>query len=341
MSGSFTVTRRGFGTLAAVCLAAACGGSAGTLGATGSGHKDDGGAIESSADSGAPGTSATDTGGAPPPDSSPTAPDSGAPSGVDAGPSIPTGQAGQKRGIAYGDNSDADLAALAPGISWWYNWSPAPDSSLSSGYTQAGVEFVPMIWGGTFNTTTLATQVPADAKYLLTFNEPNFGAQSNLTPQKAASLWPKVQAFAQSKGLKIVSPAVNYCGGSCNETDPYVWLSDFFAACQGCEVDYVAVHWYSCTLGALTGYVQKFETEFNKQIWLTEFSCLDNSLPATVANEESYMKQAVAALEADPMVFRYSWFTGRDTGSPAISLLGSSGTLTALGQEYIAAPPQK
>ena len=340
MSGTLTVSRHGFGTLAAVCLVAACGGPTGTLGATGGAHKDDGGTSELSEDGGATGTSPMDAGGAPPPDSSET--DAGAPTGGNAGPPTQTGQAGQKRGIAYGDNSDADLAALAPGITWWYNWSPAPDSTLSSGYTsQAGVEFVPMIWGGTFNTTTLATQVPAGAKYLLTFNEPNFGAQSNLTPQAAAALWPKVQSFAQSKGLKIVSPAVNYCGGSCNETDPYVWLSDFFAACQGCEVDYVAVHWYSCTLGALTGYVQKFETEFNKQIWLTEFSCLDNSLPATVANEESYMKQAVAALEADPMVFRYSWFTGRDTGSPAINLLGSSGTLTALGQEYITAPPAK
>jgi hypothetical protein len=250
---------------------------------------------------------------------------------------------GHKRGIAYGNHSDADLAALAPGITWWYNWSPSPDSTLSTGYyAQVGVEFVPMIWGGTFDTTKLATQVPASAKFLLTFNEPNFGDQSNLTPQQAAALWPTVQAFAQSEGLKIVSPAVNYCSGNCNETDPYVWLSDFFSACQGCEVDYVAVHWYACTQDALTGYLQKFETEFNKPIWLTEFSCLDGSLAATVANEQSYVKEAIAALEADPMVFRYSWFTGRDTSADAIDLLGGgSGSLTALGQEYVAASPTK
>jgi hypothetical protein len=250
---------------------------------------------------------------------------------------------GHKRGIAYGYNSDADLAALSTSISWWYNWSPSPDSTLSSGsYEQDGVEFVPMIWGGTFDTTKLASQVPTTAKYLLTFNEPNFGSQSNLTPQQAAALWPKVQSFAQSRGLSIVSPAVNYCGGNCNETDPYVWLSDFFAACQGCQVDYVAVHWYACTLGALTGYVKKFETQFNKPIWLTEFSCLDGSLPATATNEQNYMQQAVAALEADPMVFRYSWFTGRDNGSPGINLLGAaSGNLTPLGQEYVDAPPAK
>jgi len=60
-------------------------------------------------------------------------------------------------------NSEADLAALSAGIGWWYNWSPAPDSTLPEGYVPP-VEFVPMIWGGTFNTTTLATQIPAGAK---------------------------------------------------------------------------------------------------------------------------------------------------------------------------------
>jgi O-glycosyl hydrolase len=199
-----------------------------------------------------------------------------------------------------------------------------------------------MIWGGSFDVSKLSTQVPTDAKYLLTFNEPNFGSQANLTPQAAAALWPQIEAFAKSRGLKIVSPAVNYCGGSCNETDPYVWLADFFAACQGCQVDYVAVHWYACYQSALTSYVQKFETQFGKQLWLTEFSCLDGSLPATAANEQTYMTQAVEALEADPIIFRYSWFTGRDTGSPAVNLLGAaSGSLTPLGQAYIAASPAK
>ena len=255
----------------------------------------------------------------------------------------PASLIGHKRGVAYGANSDADLAALAQGITWWYNWSPSPESTLSAGYfNQVGVEFVPMIWNGDFNVGALATLVPASAKFLLTFNEPNSGTQANMTPQQAAAAWPQVQSFAQSRGLKIVSPAVNYCGGNCNEGSPFVWLSDFFSACQGCEVDYVAVHWYACTRTALTSFVQTFETMFDKPIWSTEFSCADGSLPATVANEESYMQQAVAALEADPMVFRYAWFTGRDSSLTAIDLLGAdSGDLTALGQEYVEAPPTK
>jgi hypothetical protein len=249
------------------------------------------------------------------------------------------GARSRKRGIAYGSNSDADLAALSAGIGWWYNWSASPDATLTKGAPTSGVEFVPMIWGGTFDPAKLATQVPAGAKYLLTFNEPNFNAQSNLTPQQAAALWPKVQAFADAHGLAIVSPALNYCGGGCNETNPFTWLDAFFAACTGCRVDYVAAHWYACTKSALQGYLAEYETKYDKPLWLTEFSCLDGSIAATAANETKYMTDALALLESDPKVFRYSWFTGRFSSQPAINLLGAaSGALTPLGQTYVSLP---
>jgi hypothetical protein len=247
-----------------------------------------------------------------------------------------------KRGLAYGNDSDADLKALSPGISWWYNWSPTPDGTLSNGYyNTVGVEFVPMVWNGNFNTTTLANQIPQGAKYLLTFNEPEDANQGNLTAAKAASLWPQLQSLAQSRGLKLVSPAVNYCAGNCNQTNPYTWLQDFFNACTNCQVDYVAVHSYVCTEGSLYGYVHQFEVQFKKPIWLTEFSCGDGSLPSTAANESNYMSQAIAYLESDPMIFRYSWFTGRSNNPTTISLLGASGVLTSLGQEYVSLPPPK
>jgi hypothetical protein len=265
--------------------------------------------------------------------------DTGSPPPQDSG--LPA--TGTKRGVAYGQDSNADLQALSAGISWWYNWSPTPDGTLSpsSYYNQVGVEFVPMIWNGSFNTTTLGNQIPAGAKYLLTFNEPEDANQGNVSPTKAASLWPQIQAFAQSRGMKIVSPAVNYCGGNCNETDPYVWMQTFLNACTGCQVDYIAVHTYVCTLNALKGYIQKFETQFNKPIWLTEFSCLDGSLQPTAANQLTYMSQAIPFLESDPMIFRYSWFTGRYNTQPNVNLLGTSGTLTALGKEYVGLPPPK
>jgi hypothetical protein len=275
-----------------------------------------------------------------------TGPGSDAASGGDGGAahkdgSSPQPEAGptptHKRGVAYGQNTDADLAALSAGIYWWYNWSPHPDSTLSA--PPANVEFVPMIWGGSFDPAKVEGQIPAGAQYLLAFNEPNFGNQANLTPAQAAALWPKIEEVAHAKNLKIVSPALNYCGGNCNATDPFDWLDQFFAACSGCQVDYIGAHWYACSKDALGNYLAQYEAKYKQPIWLTEFSCLDDTSMTTVDGETAYMKDAVALLEADPHVFRYSWFTGRFAQQSAIDLLaGSSGTLTALGQQYVTLP---
>jgi hypothetical protein len=236
-----------------------------------------------------------------------------------------------KRGIAYEFKSDTDLAAFGKSVSWWYNWAPQPDA----GVTSANVEFVPMVRTGTFDVDKLAASIPAGARYLLTFNEPNFGTQANLTPAQAAALWPKIEALASKRGLKIVSPALNYCGGNCNETDPFVWLDNFFAACTGCRVDYIAMHWYACTGSALTWYLGKYESKYTQPLWLTEFSCLDN---VTISDtlESQYLQDALKILESDPRVFRYSWFTGRWTQNPVVNLLAAgSGQLSSLGQSYV------
>ncbi len=101
----------------------------------------------------------------------------------------------------------------------------------------------------------------------------------------------------------------------------------------------VAAHWYACSKSALEGYLSEYESKYDKPLWLTEFSCLDGSLAATPANEAAYMSDALALLEADPKVFRYSWFTGRDSSQPAIDLLGTDGgSLTPLGQAYVTFP---
>ncbi len=242
-----------------------------------------------------------------------------------------------KRGVAYGQNSPADLTALSKGIGFWYNWSSKPDNAaVAAAYPGIGVEFVPMAWGQA-SIAGLPSPAPSGARYLLGFNEPNFGSQANLTPMQAAALWPQLEAYAEAQGLLLVSPAVNYCGSPCNVTNPFDWLDQFFAACQGCKVDYIAAHWYACTGSALTNYLSTFETKYTQPLWLTEFSCLDAS-DTSEPVQEAYMKTALAILEADPKVFRYAWFTGRSTQTPSIDLLGADGMLTPLGQIYVTYP---
>jgi hypothetical protein len=243
-----------------------------------------------------------------------------------------------KRGVG---SSGAPPAALAPspaqaGVSWWYDWG-------TKGTPPAGIEFVPMIWGA----SNLAGPLPASAKYVLGFNEPNFKAQSNLTPAQAAADWPKVEGLAKAAGIPLVSPAVNYCGSAsdpsgCSDpsvTDPYTWLKDFFAACSGCKVDYVAVHWYNCDLPSLQGYIDgngaglEGFVQFGKPIWLTEFCCSGSS---TAADQKAYMQAAVPYLEGNPHVYRYSWFSASPI--PSAELTNADGTLTDLGATYVSLP---
>jgi hypothetical protein len=227
-----------------------------------------------------------------------------------------------KRGVAA---NTAPGAAFFPAVTWWYNWA-----ATSSG-ANTGIEFVPMLWGS----GSLGATIPSAAKFLLGFNEPNFKAQANLTAAQAANAWPSVEAKAA--GRPLVSPGMNYCGpaANCNGTDPYQYLKDFFAACAGCAVDYVAVHWYNCDLPSLRDYLEPggnlpgFE-QFGKPIWLTEFSCDGD---ASLAEQEAYMRAAIPYLEANPKVFRYSWFSADPI--PNAKLINPDGTPTQLGKVYV------
>jgi hypothetical protein len=232
---------------------------------------------------------------------------------------------GCKRGVAA---NVAPGAAFHPAIGWWYNWA------LQGTGPNVGIEFVPMVWGS----GSVGMAIPSGSKYLLGFNEPSFHAQSNLTPQQAAGLWPMIKT--QAAGAQLVSPAMSYCGpaANCNGTDPYQYLKDFLAACPGCEVDHVAVHWYNCDLPSLKDYIETGNNlpgweQFNKPIWLTEFSCDGN---ATVADQEAYMRAAIPYLENNPKIYRYSWFSAGPI--PNAKLVNDDGSPTALGQVYINLP---
>src|ERR1700730_4322882 len=200
---------------------------------------------------------------------------------VEAG-AVDASKAPCKRGIAIKAAPSAVFAptGASPGVWWWYDWGNQGQGA------DPRIEFVPMIWGG----GSLAQAIPASAKYLLGFNEPNFKTQANLTAQQAAADWPMVEAKAAAKGIPIVSPAVNFCGSpsdtsQCNDptvTDPYRYLRDFFVACAGCKVDYIAVHAYQCDVLSLSAYLEgnmatggmlEGFVQFGKPIWLTEVAC--------------------------------------------------------------------
>jgi hypothetical protein len=245
-----------------------------------------------------------------------------------------------KRGIAYGNNSLADLQALKPGISWWYNWGTLPENDVNANYASLGVEYVPMAWGKVSDADLQAfiDKIKPGAKYLLAFNEPNFNDGARLTPQEAVNAWVNVEKIAAAKNLEIVSASPAYNGPSNygGYSDPVAWHSQFFLLCPNCKVDYIAFHTYDSSAGSVIGVTGNLK-RFNRPVWVTEFA---NRVIQTAAEKTAFMKDIVTNFENDPDIYRYSWFTGRVPADWTDMLEGqllspTSGVLKPIGTEYI------
>ncbi|CAM9758145.1 unnamed protein product [Pylaiella littoralis] len=263
--------------------------------------------------------------------------------GGDASPIViePT-ECQSKRGVAFDFQNGDDLDALAPGMSWWYNWSPALMSSdVKAAQAASGCEYIPMIWGNKDMTRLENLDAMDQCSSLLSFNEPNFGSQADLSPTEAAGLWSTVKEEASRLGAHIVSPAVNFCGGDCNREDPYKWLDDFFVACKeidgGCGVTAIAVHSYTCEVQYLNSILHGYE-KYELPLWLTEFACADELDLMNEAHQASFLSDAMTLLELHPSVARYAWFTGRDgdvNGVAGADLLSGIGQLTTVGEIFV------
>jgi hypothetical protein len=257
------------------------------------------------------------------------------------------GAASAKRGIAYDLASPADLKALSPGVTWWYNWGPTPNAKVPANYrTRYRMDYFPMLWNDKFDTAgTLAfLKAHPTIHYLLVLNEPNVGGQAYLTPQQAAGLWPRYEAIAAKAKVKIVGPQITW-GTMPNYADPVMWLDAFYAAYESAHggraprIDYLGFHWYDYGLAGQLDRLGKYKKPF----WVTEFanwhSQQDGAQITTLAAQEKQMRAMVAICERRNDVFRYAWFTGRVSPDPHFSsLLAAPGHLTKLGQLYLSLP---
>lgn len=309
-------------------------GSSGSGATSGSGSTSSGSSGSGSTGSGSSGAGAGGSG------------SSGSGSGSGGG-STPAAPKSAKRGVAYDLADSADFAVLSPGVSWWYNWSSAPNTAApANALSQYAMDFYPMLWNGNFNTDSIEAFLKANpnVKYLLVLNEPNLTDQANMTPQAAAQLWPQYEAVAAATGVKIVGPQMNW-GTMANYADPVAWLDAFYAAYEAAnngrppEVDYLGFHWYDYGLASQLDRLDKY----NVPIWVTEFanwhSQDDGAQITTLAEQEAQMTDMVSTCESRSDVFRYAWFTGRLSPDPHYtSLLGNSGQLTGLGALYLTLP---
>lgn len=225
-----------------------------------------------------------------------------------------------KRGLAYNDATllSAFLGANSK-ISWSYNWGSGTAAIPS------GLEYVPMLWGlgqHVNGWSSAATKAIANgATHLLGFNEPDLGAQSNLSPAAAADGWKtNMQPFAGK--AKLGSPAVTNGGNPMGLT----WLSSFISQCNGCTIDFVAVHWYNG--GDATAFKAYMTNAYaaggNRPLWITEFEASGDD-----AQKAAFLQDVMPWLDSQPFVERYAYF-GAFNGN----LLGSGNTLSVLGKTY-------
>ena len=251
-----------------------------------------------------------------------------------------------KRGVSYSFGIIDDVQLLSPIISWNYNWGPDISGSnaktICSWMEMEGVEFCPMAWNGNYNKKRIAAwtnEHRATTRYLLAFNEPNLTDQARMTPSEAAALWPELKRFADSLGLKIVSPAMNY-GTLSGYSDPIKWLDEFFAQ-PGVSLDDVsaiAIHCYMGAPSAVKGYIQRFE-KYGKPIWMTEFCGWDDVISSAEV-QKNYMCDVINYMEMSPLVERYAWFIPRaseaTTAYPYKQLLTKTSPyqLTELGEIF-------
>lgn len=257
-----------------------------------------------------------------------------------------------KRGLSFDLALPGDMAALANGVSWWYNWAKTPNSAVQSNYyTRYKMDFVPMLWGGSTSAADMAAVktfilAHAEVKYLLVMNEPNLTDQANRTPAQAAADWLKYEQVAsdlaaQGRIVYLVGPAMNW-GTMTGYADPVVWLDKFYEEFANAnsgrlpKIDYLAFHWYDYGLASQLDRLKKY----GKQIWITEMANW-NAQINSYAKQKVQMAEMVNICETRTDVFRYAWFYGR--GSQPDSkytyvLAPTEGQLTELGAYYVNLP---
>ena len=258
-----------------------------------------------------------------------------------------------KRGIAYNLTSEADMKALAGGVSWWYNWSTYTNAPKNY-YSSYEMEFIPMLWGGSTsdNDMLLVKTIILEhneIKYLLVLNEPNLTDQANRTPAQAATDWLKYEKVvsdlaASGKTIYLVGPAMTW-GTMSGYSDPVTWLDAFYAAYKAAnqnrepKIDYLAFHWYDYGLSAQLDRLQKY----GKKIWITEMANW-NSQINSYAKQKEQMQDMVNTCETRSDVFRYAWFIGRGNFPDqhfTYLFTSTDGQLSELGQYYLSLPYSK
>ena len=175
-----------------------------------------------------------------------------------------------KKGVSLWPSFYGAAAALLDvRASWFYDWSVDGTANIAP----AGVEFVPMIWGGGAVNPQALSRARTHGRVLLGFNEPDLGSQSNMTVEQALDQWSQLM----DTGMRLGSPAPAY-----GADQPGGWLDRFMSGlkARGYRVDFIALHWYGsdfspAAVDQLRQYLQATYDRYHLPIWLTEYALIN------------------------------------------------------------------
>ena len=122
----------------------------------------------------------------------------------------------RKRGIAVNSNmSAADFQALAPGVSWFYDWG-INNWTVPSG---VAMNYIPMVWSDYSGyQSAISSYLGAGNRPWRVFavNEPNLKGQAFMTPAATATAFLQVKAICDPYNIPVICPA----HGGCHRREP-------------------------------------------------------------------------------------------------------------------------
>ncbi len=174
------------------------------------------------------------------------------------------------------------------------------------------------------------------------FNEVNQPApQANMTPARAATLWPSIRAL----GLRTGAPVTGWPIDSPLPT----WLADFVTAVGSADFDFIPIDLYAENfndpggeIAKIMAFVTTLYTTYSKPIWIKEFAVINFPGPSSPNDTQvrDFMNQAIQTFRASSMIERYFWYRvgpGRDataSGYNNIGLYFTNGTRSAIGEYF-------
>ncbi|KAN0062858.1 hypothetical protein ACQY0O_004679 [Thecaphora frezii] len=224
---------------------------------------------------------------------------------------------GLQRGLAWGVNNNFAKQKFGDLLTHYHHWADAAVPELDD----QGMEFIPMLWGpqkiSDWNKLK-ATFSKKQPKHILAMNEPDCAGQANMDPSSAAALWKKeLQPLAQ-QGIKVSTPQL------CWNLD---WLKKFKEACDGCDIGFIAAHWYGAKgdFAKLQKYVDNVKAIYpGKELWITEMGLTAASGPSQ-SDINNFVQKAVTWMQTSGKVARVAWTGCFAVNSPPDGFLSNLG----------------